>query len=431
MSYQQQRALGTTLVQQGKTRVIVPSSQSTTRSASMPGMPSWVPASCATIGPEFASQWKSPPNPVPVGTIIVGAASIGSRDLTPAQILDAKAVARQTFRGTSGSVTGTVKLGTGISNAEYLLSGYVDHILYVVYRVLTAGPLSSFIRATNIAGEKMTRAAGLPIAVSLPIVSPNDDQLSIEIAARIAGGAATDAVAAIARTFLAVVTPGRATQTFASFRAASGQIQTLINEAQQAPAFSAQVVQSLRSFLDTAEQTPGIDPSTRIADVKRALSRIKSMLLTGLSSFDGIAFKAVSRSRTIAEELHRDADRDAGRVSGTDVRAQWMRCSIYKLAGQNAIAWVPELIQLGQVVLPPLEVQLKAVVPPAVASLDEALEQTDQLAREFGLGWWSKKFGPLPVWAWGAIGGVALIGVAVVFRKKKPVVALPAKSVKL
>jgi len=71
-----------------------------------------------------------------------------------------------------------------------------------------------------------------------------------------------------------------------------------------------------------------------------------------------------------------------------------------------------------------------ARIESAIGVLTGGIDTLRGIQSQLGLEWYQKKFGPLPVWAWGAIGGVAMIGGAVLLKKKKPVVSA-ASSKKL
>ena len=106
-------------------------------------------------------------------------------------------------------------------------------------------------------------------------------------------------------------------------------------------------------------------------------------------------------------------------------------CKLYAKARNEQQVWPKRLLDQ----LPPLQgaIQAYASLHPqadqAIARYQQAIAVADDIESQLDLPWWAKDFGPLPVWAWGALGVTTFVGGAVYLRKKRKKVK-PNRSMK-
>ena len=111
--------------------------------------------------------------------------------------------------------------------------------------------------------------------------------------------------------------------------------------------------------------------------------------------------------------------RERTRPGATESQRLHMTCLLYKKANREGKEWPDKYRQLAPVVqrVHAAAVGALPLVPEMLGLIAEALDKLRFIQDQIELPWWMRQAGPLPVWAWGAIGGTAFLGSAFGARK--------------
>lgn len=178
------------------------------------------------------------------------------------------------------------------------------------------------------------------------------------------------------------------------------------------PAMAMQLVnaaiKTVETFANNLREQAGIFVSGGWAtadldgQVERTAQTATTSIRQGLTVALGKLQKRLTRGATESQRLH-------------------ATCVLYTKANEEGRTWPAKLRSL----LPAYENARSAAassmphVATALAAYGAALEQLYFIKSQIPLPWWQRRFGPIPVWGWGAIGVTGFLGGAVTLRRRR------------
>jgi hypothetical protein len=105
----------------------------------------------------------------------------------------------------------------------------------------------------------------------------------------------------------------------------------------------------------------------------------------------------------------------------TDSQRLHSKCLLFKKANYEGRHWPAMFRELIPIVEDARRAAVAVMphVPQALAGYEATLRRLYHIRSLIPLPWWQRKFGPLPVWGWGAIGATGFLGGAVALRKRR------------
>jgi hypothetical protein len=375
-------------------------------------------------------RWEAPPNALQPGSALVFANRLPTGLAHSSKEDIARYVSAETRRHLGSQ-------GYRVITAHGVMSG--ENIAWVAFwfpreqtKALYSGPINSKVQGTFSARRRHWGIGQIDPAVLIylaPGKVPADDaemreQIWLVSALRSVltweEFRAAVAVGLFGRLSLATNVRSRTPHTgFGDLRAGA-------EAAANAPALAAAALQLAQSAVPVAEAMDAAGAHARLtqarASIQEALQRIDDALRVGPE----VQAKATAALAGVPVFVRAAVAATHGRITEREpIKRQYMECRIWEWANEK-VQPLQTRFRNERDQAPRLLALLQANAEAARAALEAALQQIDEIATrvEDILGpWWGRPLGPLPVWAWGAIGVTAFLGGAGALRrarKKRP-----------
>lgn len=391
---------------------------------------SLIPADCGVLegGAAVASRFLMPAA-LSEGQIVV-AAFAGRPGMTTAQLEEIVRRVHSELRPLSGreaSAGGT----SGKLASYYVLiarSGVVGNVAYIVARVQHIDHANSHgVSVRSLAfrlGTKLQDAARAVTGqnvLAITGVAPSISGLDVELAAVSLASGVENLRATLTTLFQAPTL--EVTQIGGNVALLTGKLRAGLEAIDGAEAAVTRAVNEARTA--AASQEPIVASGT--------IDGLVRVLQSGINAIhEGVSQAAASpRASEIQQQfigqipniVREHVQRQISRLDFSDnLRRKWAECKLL----QQAEALIPAKQAAATAELPniqALEARWAGIAPEtiqgAINTLNGGIETLRGIQSQLGLEWWQKKFGPLPVWTWGALGGAVLLGGAVYLKKRK------------
>jgi len=188
------------------------------------------------------------------------------------------------------------------------------------------------------------------------------------------------------------------------------------------PALAVAAVQLAESAIPVAEAQDAEGAYARLRQAKQAVQTALEQIDTALRVGPEVQAKAIAALAAVPGFVRAAVAATKTKITEPDaIRRQYMECKIWEWANEDVLQ-LEASFRTQRDQAPALLTTLQANAEAARAALQHALQQIEEIAArvEDILGpWWGRPLGPLPVWAWGAIGVTSFLGGAAILRRSR------------